>query len=157
MEKQTPKEKTKNTLSKKRTDGFSAEERAAMKERAKELKAAARINKNRAEGEKAIKEKIAEMEDHDRQIAERLHEIVTTTAPDLMPRTWYGMPAYAKEDKVVCFFQSADKFNTRYCTLGFNDAAKLDDGEFWPTAYALTDLSPQVEKKIAELIKKAVI
>ena len=141
---------------KKNDQGFSAEEKAAMKERAKELKAEAKAKKNRADGEKAILEKIAEMEESSRVIAKRLHEIVKTTAPDLFPRTWYGMPAYAKDDKVIVFFQSADKFNTRYSTLGFNDTANLDEGTFWPTAYALTKLTPAIETQIANLIKKAV-
>jgi len=127
-----------------------------MKERAQELRAAAKGSKNREAGEKAVLEKIAEMAEPDLRIAERLHAIVQANAPELFPRTWYGMPAYAKDDKVVFFFQSADKFKTRYCTLGFNDPANLDEGTFWPTAYALTDLTPTVEKQIAELIIKAV-
>lgn len=148
---------TKKTSSSKKYDqGFSAEEKAAMKERAKELKAEAKAKKNREEGEKAILEKIAEMEESSRVIAKHLHEIVKSAAPDLFPRTWYGMPAYAKDDKVLVFFQSADKFNTRYSTLGFNDVANLDDGTFWPTAFALTELTQEIESKIVNLIKKAV-
>ena len=148
---------TKKTSSSKKYDqGFSAEEKAAMKERTKELKAEAKVKKNREEGEKAILEKIAEMEETSRLIAKRLHEIILNTAPELFPRTWYGMPAYAKDDKVLVFFQSADKFNTRYSTLGFNDVANLDDGTFWPTAFALTELTQEIESKIVNLIKKAV-
>lgn len=156
MEKNTPKDKKKTTIGIKRTDGFSEEERAAMKERAKELKAFAAINKNRAAGEKALLEKIAEMTETDRAMAERIHEVVTTNFPELMPRTWYGMPGYAKDEKVICFFQSGDKFKTRYSTLGFNDSANLDQGTFWPTAFALTKLTPEVEKQITNLIRQAV-
>ena len=156
LEKNTTKVNKNPTTVKKKSQGFTAEERAAMKERAKELKAVTRGNKNREEGEKAVLEKIAEMEEPYRILAERVHGIVKTHAPDLIPRTWYGMPAYAKDDKVVCFFQNADKFNTRYSTLGFNDPAHLDEGTFWPTAYALIELTPKVEKQITELIKKAV-
>lgn len=157
MEKKPPKENKNSTAAKKKDQGFTAEEKAAMKERANELKAAARSNKNREEGEKAVFEKIAEMEEPYRVLAERVHKIVKTHAPDLMPRTWYGMPAYAKDDKVVCFFQSADKFKYRYSTLGFNEAANLDEGAFWPTAFALTKMTAEVETQIANLIKKAVI
>jgi uncharacterized protein YdhG (YjbR/CyaY superfamily) len=139
----------------KKSEGFMAEEQAAMKERAKELKAEARANKNRAEGEKALLEKIAEMPEDERDMAMRLHEIITTNAPHLMPKTWYGMPAYAKDGKIVCFFQSAHKFSSRYATLGFNDAANLDEGAMWPTAFALIELTAAVEEKIAALIKKA--
>ena len=135
---------------------FTAAERAAMKERARELKAEARANKDRAAGEKALLEKIAEMEEPDRAMAERLHAIITESAPELAPKTWYGMPAYAKDGKVLCFFTAAQKFGTRYATLGFNDVANLDDGTMWPTAYALTALTAADEKKIAELVKKAV-
>ena len=131
---------------------FSAEERAAMRERARELKAAS----NRADGEREVLAKIAEMPAADRAMAERIHAIVTATAPDLSPRTWYGMPAYAKDDKVVCFFKGAHKFTTRYATLGFSDRANLDDGAMWPTDFALTELTPAGEKKIAALVKKAV-
>lgn len=156
QEKNSPKVKKNATAAKKNEQGFSAEEKAAMKERAKELKEAERAGKNRAEGEKAILAKIAEMAELDRKLAERVHKIVTTNAPDLMPRTWYGMPAYSKDDKVVCFFQDAQKFKTRYSTLGFNDAANLDEGAFWPTAFALMKITPEIETQIANLIKKAV-
>jgi uncharacterized protein YdhG (YjbR/CyaY superfamily) len=128
--------------------GFTAEERAAMRERAKELKSAG--------GESDVLAKIAEMPKADRAMAERLHALIKSTAPDLAPRTWYGMPAYAKDDKVVCFFQSAQKFKSRYATLGFSDRANLDDGAMWPTYYALTKLTAAEEKKIAALVKKAV-
>ena len=134
---------------------FTAEERAAMKERAEELKAEKRRG-SRADQEGEVLAKIAAMPDADRTLAERLHAIVTETAPDLSPKLWYGMPAYAKDKKVVCFFQPASKFKTRYATLGFNDAANLDDGAMWPTAFALTELSAAEEKRIAELVKKAV-
>jgi uncharacterized protein YdhG (YjbR/CyaY superfamily) len=132
--------------------GFTAEERAAMRERAKELKAA----RGKAEGEADVLAKIAEMPKADRVMAERLHAIVKASAPDLAPRTWYGMPAYAKDGKVVCFFQSAQKFKSRYATLGFSDRANLDKGEMWPTSFALRELTPAEEKKIAALVKKAV-
>ena len=132
--------------------GFTAEERAAMRERAKELKAA----RGKADGEADVLAKIAEMPKADRVMAERLHAIVKATAPDLAPRTWYGMPAYAKDGKVVCFFQSAQKFKSRYATLGFNDRANLDKGAMWPTSFALKELTPAEEKKIAALVKKAV-
>lgn len=139
------------------TQGFTAEERAAMKERAKELKAEARTKKKREEGERDLLEKIAEMPEADRTIAARLHEIVTASAPDLLPKTWYGMPAYASEDgKIVCFFQAADKFGTRYATFGFNDSANLDEGAMWPVAFALKELTAAGEAQIAELVKKAV-
>jgi uncharacterized protein YdhG (YjbR/CyaY superfamily) len=138
----------------KASKGFTAEERAAMKERAKEAKAAARGGK--ADGESDVLAKIAEMPGPDRAKAERLHAIVTASAPDLSPRTWYGMPAYAKDGKVVCFFQSAQKFKSRYATLGFSDEANLDRGAMWPTAFALKDLTAAEEKKIAALVKRAV-
>ncbi|HUK95178.1 MAG TPA: DUF1801 domain-containing protein [Gaiellaceae bacterium] len=131
---------------------FSAEERAAMKERAQELKAEA----SRADGEKALLAKIAEMKGSDRTMARRLHSIVKATAPGLSPKTWYGMPAYARGDKVVCFFQSAGKFKSRYATLGFSDEANLDHGAMWPTSFALKKLTAAEEKKIAALVKKAV-
>ena len=135
------------------TKGFTAEERAAMKERAKELKAEA----TKANGEKALLEKVAEMKGTDRAMATRLHAIITAAAPALSPKTWYGMPAYAKDDgKIVCFFQSADKFKARYATFGFNDAANLDDGAMWPTSFALKALTAKEEAKIAALVKKAV-
>ena len=139
-----------------KAESFSDIEKAAMKERAKELKAEARANKNRAEGESDVLAKIAEMPERDRAIGERLHALITANAPELMPRTWYGMPAYTRDGKVVCFYQNAAKFDTRYGTLGFNDTANLDDGPMWPTAYALMELSDAVEAKIVELIKKAV-
>ena len=143
----------KTTTSKQKSyDGFTAEERDAMKERAKELKAA----RGKAEDETAVLEKIAEMSDADRAIAERVHAIVKANAPELSPKLWYGQPAYAKAGKVVCFFQPADKFGTRYSTFGFNDSAHLDDGTMWPTAYALTKLTPTIEKQLTTLIKKAV-
>ncbi len=135
-------------------DGFTAEERAAMKERAKEVKAAKGGKK--VDGTAEVLEKIAAMADADRVLAERLHEIITKAAPELTPRTWYGMPAYAREGKVVCFFQDAGKFKARYSTLGFQDAANLDDGPMWPTSFALVKLTPAVEKQIVALVKKAV-
>lgn len=144
----------------KNNDGFSAEERAAMKERAAELRAEARRDakdaKAREKGDAEVRDKIAEMPDAERSIAERLHEIVTENAPELLPKLWYGMPAYAKDGKVLCFFQSAQKFDTRYSTFGFNDVAALDDGSMWPTAYALTTLTKKDEKVLADLVKKAV-
>jgi uncharacterized protein YdhG (YjbR/CyaY superfamily) len=136
--------------------GFTAEERAAMQERAKELKAEARANKNKAEGERDLLAKIAEMSEPDRAMAERLHAIVKANAPDISPRTWYGMPAYAKDGKVVCFFQSAQKFNARYATFGFNDTANLDEGAMWPTSFALKELTDDDEARIGALVKKAV-
>ena len=141
------------TGSGKRSTGFTPEERAAMKERARELKAAA----GKADGEKALLAKIAEMPEPDRAMAKRLHSIITAGAPDLAPKTWYGMPAYANEDgKVVCFFTPASKFKSRYATFGFNDDANLDDGNMWPTSFALKKLTPAEEKKIGALVKKAV-
>jgi uncharacterized protein YdhG (YjbR/CyaY superfamily) len=130
---------------------FTAEERAAMKERAQELK-----RKGKADGESDVLAKIAEMQERDRAMAERLHALIKASAPSLSPRTWYGMPAYAKDGKVVCFFQSAQKFKTRYATLGFSDKASLDDGAMWPTAFALTELTAAVEARIAALVKQAV-
>jgi uncharacterized protein YdhG (YjbR/CyaY superfamily) len=133
--------------------GFSAEEKAAMRERAKELKAQA----NKADAEKAVLEKIAEMPDSDRKMGERFHAIVKENAPQLAPRLWYGMPAYGREDgKLICFFQAADKFKARYATFGFEESAKLDEGSMWATSFALTKLTPADEKRIAELVKKAV-
>jgi uncharacterized protein YdhG (YjbR/CyaY superfamily) len=137
----------------KASKGFTAEERAAMRERAKELKAAA----SKEESERDVLAKIAEMPKADRAIAERIHAIVKANAPNLTPKTWYGMPAYANEDgKVVCYLQSADKFKSRYATFGFNDRANLDDGNMWPTSFAVTKLTATEEKKIAALVKKAV-
>ena len=136
--------------------GFTAEERAAMKARAQELKAEARASKSRAEGERDVLAAIAAMKGKDRAMAKRLHAIVKDSAPTLSPKTWYGMPAYAKEGKVVCFFKSAAKFNSRYATLGFEEAANLDEGAMWPTSYALKQLTDADEKKIAALVKKAV-
>ena len=141
---------------KKGTQGFTAEERAAMKERAKELKAEERANKTKSEGESDVLAKIAEMSEPERAMAKRLHEIITASAPVLSPRLWYGMPAYAKDGKVVCFFQSAQKFNTRYATLGFSDTANLDEGAMWPTAFALKELTATEESRIGALVKKAV-
>src|SRR5512144_1962006 len=139
------------------SDGFSAEERAAMKERAAELRAEGKKGAKKADGLQAVLDRIAEMAPEDRALAERVHVTVTATAPDLMPKTWYGMPAYANEDgKVVIFFQDAGKFSYRYSTLGFQDAANLDDGDLWPVSYALMKWSPAVEKKVAELVKAAV-
>jgi len=140
----------------KKSKGFTDEERAAMKERAKELKAEARADKDKAEGESAVLAKIAEMPEPDRAMAERLHAIIKASAPTLSPKTWYGMPAYAKDGKVVCFFQSAQKFNSRYATLGFSDAANLDEGAMWPTSFALKELTATEEAMIGELMKKAV-
>jgi uncharacterized protein YdhG (YjbR/CyaY superfamily) len=140
------------TKSAKKSQGFTAEERAAMRERAQELKAEAR----KADGEKALLAKVAEMPQPDRAMAERLHAIITASAPDLAPKTWYGMPAYAREGKVVCFFQSADKFKSRYATFGFSDTANLDEGAMWPTSFALKELTAADEKKIAALVKRAV-
>jgi hypothetical protein len=136
--------------------GLTAEEKAAMRERIKELKAEERWKKDKEAGERDVLAKIAEMPKADRDMAERLHALIKEAAPDLMSRTWYGMPAYAKEGKVLCFFQSADKFKARYATLGFNDNANLDKGAMWPTSWALKDLTAADEKKIATLVKKAV-
>ena len=135
---------------------FTADERAAMKERTRELKAQERAGKDRAAGEADVLSKIAEMPDSDRIIATRLHAIIKAHAPDLAPKTWYGMPAYALNGKVVCFFQSAQKFGTRYATLGFNETAQLDDGAMWPTAFALKELTDAEEARIIALIKQAV-
>jgi uncharacterized protein YdhG (YjbR/CyaY superfamily) len=143
----------KTQKSAKSTKGFTAEERAAMRERAQELKAEAR----KEDGERALLAKIAEMPAADRALATRVHKIVTASAPSLVPKTWYGMPAYANEDeKIVCFFQSADKFKARYATFGFGDTANLDTGAMWPTSFALTKLTAADEKKLAALVKKAV-
>jgi uncharacterized protein YdhG (YjbR/CyaY superfamily) len=144
------------TTGEKKSEAFTDEERAAMKERAKELKAEARANKKREAGESDVLAKIAEMPEPERAMAMRLHEIIKAGAPDLWPKTWYGMPAYARDGKVVCFFQSAQKFNTRYATLGFNDAASLDEGALWPVAFALKELTATEEARISALVKKAV-
>ena len=155
--KKDPQKSAKSTnASNKKSGGFTDEERAAMKERAKELKAEARANKDRAAGESDLLAKIAEMPEPDRAMATRLHEIVKASAPDLLPKSWYGMPAYAKDGKVVCFFQSADKFNARYATFGFNDTANLDEGHMWPTSFALKELTATEEARITALVKKAV-
>ena len=146
-------EVAKKTTTSKKSDGFTAEERAAMKERAKELKA----QKNKADGEGDLLAKIAEMSEPDHTMATRLHEIIKASAPALSPKTWYGMPAYANKDgKVVCFFTPAQKFNERYATFGFNADANLDDGAMWPTSFALLELTPAVEERIAALVKQAV-
>jgi uncharacterized protein YdhG (YjbR/CyaY superfamily) len=141
-----------STAARKKSTRFTAEERAAMRERAQELKAEAR----KADGESALLAKVAEMPKADRVLAEQIHAIVKATAPDLSPKTWYGMPAYAREGKVVCFFQSADKFSSRYATFGFSDEANLDKGTMWPTSFALKKLTAADEAKIAALVKKAV-
>jgi uncharacterized protein YdhG (YjbR/CyaY superfamily) len=150
--KDTQKSAKSTTASGKKSKGFTDEERAAMKERAQELKAEAR----NADGESAVLAKIAEMPEPDRAMAKRLHEIVKASAPGLSPKTWYGMPAYAKDGKVVCYFQNAAKFKSRYSTFGFNDAANLDEGAMWPTSFALTELTATEEAKISALVKKAV-
>ena len=140
------------------SDGFTAEERGAIKERAKELKAAARRGSRgkKADEEGAVLAKIAEMPESDRAMAERIHAVVTAAAPVLAPKLWYGMPAYARDGKVVCFFQAADKFKSRYATFGFNDTARLDEGTMWPTSFALTRLTPDDEARIDALVRKAV-
>jgi len=145
---------------KKETQGFTEEELAAMKERVKELKAEASQSKGsqkaKAQGESDVLEKIAEMAEPDRSMAARLYELIKDTVPDLWPKTWYGMPAFAKDGKVICFFQSGDKFKTRYSTLGFSDTANLDDGDMWPTSYAVQEWNEAVEAKIIDLVKQAV-
>ena len=153
-DKQKPASSTTGRASK----GFTEEERAAMKERAQELKASARRGPGagKADGESEVLAKIAEMPEPDRVVAERLHAIIKASAPALSPRTWYGMPAYAKDGNVVCFFQSAQKFKTRYATLGFSDKANLDEGAMWPTTFALTELTADSEARIGALVKKAV-
>jgi hypothetical protein len=152
-EKTTAKRGTGTSAKRTGTGGkFSAEERAAMKERARELKAA----QNKEEGERALLAKIAEMPEPDRGMAKRLHAIITAAAPDLSPKTWYGMPAYAKDDQIVCFYKSADKFKSRYATFGFEEAANIDEGAMWPTSFALKKLTAADEKKIRALVKKAV-
>jgi len=147
------------TTAKSRTStGFTAEERAAMKDHAQELKTAARRGSGaaKADGESDVLAKIAEMQQPDRVMAERVHALIMASAPALSPRTWYGMPAYAKDGKIVCFFQPAQKFKSRYATLGFNDAANLDEGTMWPIAFALTELTAAAEERIGALVKKAV-
>jgi uncharacterized protein YdhG (YjbR/CyaY superfamily) len=151
-ETKTPK---RTTATKKQSGRFTAEEKAAMRERARELKAEARASKNRAEGERAVLAAIDRMTEPDRSMAKRLHAIVGKAAPDLWPKTWYGMPAYARDGKVVCFFKNAEKFKSRYSTFGFEEAANLDDGAMWPTSFALTKLTAADEKKIAALVKQA--
>lgn len=144
-------------MAKNKSVGFSDEEKAAMKERAKEILAEERLSKNKAEGEKAVLDRIASMPEPDKSMARRIHGIVMKNAPHLMPRTWYGMPAYAnKEGKIIVYFQDANKFKARYATFGFNDFAKLDEGNMWPTSFALTKLTSAEEAKIAALVKKAV-
>jgi uncharacterized protein YdhG (YjbR/CyaY superfamily) len=144
------------TATNKKSKGFTDEERAAMKNRAQELKSEARANKNKAAGESDVLAAIAAMREPDRALAERLHAIIKASAPALSPKTWYGMPAYAKDGKVVCFFQSAQKFNTRYATFGFSDTANLDEGALWPVAFALKELTATEEARIVALVKKAV-
>jgi len=154
--KETQESAKSTTAIKKKSKGFTDEERAAMKNRAQELKAEARADKNKADGESDVLAKIAEMREPDRAMAERLHAIVKAGAPALSPKTWYGMPAYARGGKVVCFFQSAQKFKTRYATLGFSDEANLDEGALWPVAFALKELTAIEEARISALVKKAV-
>jgi uncharacterized protein YdhG (YjbR/CyaY superfamily) len=144
------------TATNKKSQGFSDFEKAAMKERARELKAEERVNQDKAAGESAVLAAIAAMQEPDRTIALRVHEIVKASAPALSPKTWYGMPAYAKEGNVICFFQSAQKFKTRYSTFGFSDKANLDEGNLWPTGFALKELTPTEETRIIALVKKAV-
>jgi uncharacterized protein YdhG (YjbR/CyaY superfamily) len=154
--KDTQKSAKSTTSTDKKSTGFTAEERAAMKERAQELKAEARADRDRAAGESDVLAKIAEMPKQDRVMAERLHAIVKDSAPALSPKTWYGMPAWARDGKVVCYFQSAHKFKSRYATFGFNDTANLDEGAMWPTSFALKKLTAADEATIATLVKKAV-
>ncbi len=154
--KDTQKSAKSTTATEKTSKGFTGEERAAMKERAREMKAEARAIKGKAEGESDVLAKIAEMPEPDRALAERVHAIIKANAPALSPRTWYGMPAYAKDGKVVCFFQAAAKFKSRYATLGFSDSANLDEGAMWPNAFALTELTTADEARIGALVKKAV-
>ena len=151
----SPKTDTKKST-KKSGEGFTAEEKAAVKERAQELKAEARASKDKAEGENAVLAAIAKMQEPDRAMAKRLHTLIKDSVPALSPKTWYGMPAYAKDGKIVCFFQSAQKFNTRYATFGFSDTAKLDEDAMWATSFALKELNTAVEAKVVALVKKAV-
>jgi uncharacterized protein YdhG (YjbR/CyaY superfamily) len=152
---ETQKSAKTRTAAKKRSNGFTAEERAAMKERSQELKASARRGSSKTDGESDVMEKIAKMQEPDRAMAERLHQLIKANAPELSPRTWYGMPAYAKGDKVLCYFQDAAKFKSRYATLGFSDKANLDDGPMWPTVYALNEWTGEVEARVAKLVKQA--
>jgi uncharacterized protein YdhG (YjbR/CyaY superfamily) len=154
--KDTKKSAKRTTAIDRKSKGFTDEERAAMKERARELKAEARANRGKADGESDVLAKIAEMQGTDRGMAMRIHEIIKASAPDLSPKTWYGMPAYAKDGKVVCFFQSAQKFNARYATFGFSDTAALDEGAMWPTSFALKELTATEEARISALVRKAV-
>jgi uncharacterized protein YdhG (YjbR/CyaY superfamily) len=158
--KATQKSGESTTAINRKSKGFTDEERAAMKERAQELKAeasgGARANKNRVDGERDVLAKIAEMQEPDRAMAKRLHAVILASAPALSPKTWYGMPAYAKGGKVVCFFQSAQKFKSRYATFGFSDEANLDEGAMWPTSFALKDLTAAEEARIGALVRRAV-
>ena len=154
--KDTQKSAERTAATDKKSSGFTDEELAAMKERAKEQKAEARAKKEKADGESEVLAKIAEMSEPDRTMAERLHALIKASAPDLAPKTWYGMPAYANDGKIVCFFQSAAKFNTRYATLGFSDTANLDEGALWPVAFALKELTATEEARISALVKQAV-
>ena len=147
---------TTKTASTSSTEGFTADERAAMRERAKELKAEARRGARRADGQRDLLEKVAEMPPSDRAMATRIHEIISECAPSLDPKTWYGMPAYARDGKILCFFQSAAKFQARYATFGFQDVAHLDDGTMWATSFALTELTPAAEAQIKALVEQAV-
>jgi uncharacterized protein YdhG (YjbR/CyaY superfamily) len=154
----TKTQKSAKAGTRKASSGFTDEEKAAMREAVREQKAAARRgpSASKEDGERDVLDKIAEMAQPDRAMAQRLHEIITASAPTLVPRTWYGMPAYAKDGKVVCFFQNAQKFKSRYATLGFSDKANLDDGDMWPSSYALKELTADVEARIAELVTQAV-
>jgi uncharacterized protein YdhG (YjbR/CyaY superfamily) len=155
--KDTQKSATSTVANNKKSKGFTDDEKAAMRNRAQELKAEARANKSKAEGESAALAAIAAMQEPDRSMAKRLHAIIKESAPTLLPKTWYGMPAYAHDDgKVVCFFQTAQKFKTRYATFGFNDTAKLDEGAMWPVVFALKELTATEQTRIAALVKKAV-
>ncbi len=154
--KDTQKSAKSTAANNKKSKGFTDEEKAAIKNRAQELKAEARANKNKADGERAVLAAIAAMKEPDRSMAKRLHAIIKASAPALSPKTWYGMPAYARDGKVVCFFQTAQKFNTRYATLGFSDTANLDEGALWPVAFALKELTAAEEARIGALVKKAV-
>jgi uncharacterized protein YdhG (YjbR/CyaY superfamily) len=157
MAEKTAKKSTRTSAKRTSTSSkFTAEERAAMKARAQELKAEERASKNRAEGERDVLAAIAAMKGSDRAMAKRLHAIITASAPALWPKTWYGMPAYAKDGKVVCFFKSAGKFNSRYATFGFEEAANLDEGAMWPTSFGLKELTAADERKIGALVKKGV-